>query len=80
MNNMAILQQPSDSTQTRMAIAAHFAALARAIGDQSPTFAKGFRDHLERIQMMEASAGHDHTHLYLMETLSWTIALMDQLE
>ncbi len=72
--------QPCDSTQTRMAIAAHFAAFVNALGETSPSLANGFYDNLQRIQQMETEAGHEQTHLYLLETLAWTIELMQKLK
>ncbi len=74
-----MLAQPCDSTQTRMAIAAHFAALVDALGQTSPSLANGFFHNLQRIQQMETDAGHAQTHLYLLETLSWTTELMQKL-
>ncbi len=72
--------QPCDGTQTRMAIAAHFAALANALGESSPSLANGFFDNLKRIQQMEIDAGHEQTHIYVLETLAWTIELMQNLK
>lgn len=72
--------QPCDGTQTRMAIAAHFAALASALGELSPSLANGFFENLQRIQQMEIEAGHEQTHFYVLETLAWTIELMGKLK
>jgi len=72
--------QPCDSTQTRMAIAAHFAAFVTALGETSPTLATVFYNNLKRIQQMETDAGHEETHVYVLETLSWTMELMRELK
>ena len=72
--------QPCDSTQTRMAIAAHFAAFITALGETSPSLANGFIGNLRRIQEMETDAGHEETHVYLLETLSWTVELIQKLK
>ncbi len=71
--------QPCDLTQTRMAIAAHFAALVNALGETSPSLANGFFENLKRIEQMETEAGHAETHHYLLETLAWTVELMQKL-